>query len=56
MEYLKEIDSTKYVKLLQEGLRISPYEENEKRVISGKIVNVTYEEIDWKKNFGAMRN
>ena len=30
---------------------ISPYEENEKRVIGGKIVNVTYHTIDWAKNF-----
>ena len=31
----------------------SPYEENEKRVINGKIVDVTYRQIDWKKNFKA---
>lgn len=34
---------------------ISPYEENEKRVIGGKIVNVTYHKIDWKKNFAATK-
>lgn len=35
-------------------ISISPYEENEKRVIGGKIVNVTYRKIDWKKNFAAV--
>lgn len=31
----------------------SPYDESEKRVIGGKVVNVTYHTIDWKKNFAA---
>lgn len=34
-------------------IELSPYDENEKRVIDGKIVNVTWHTIDWKKNFVA---
>lgn len=32
-------------------VEISPYDENEKRVIDGKVVNVTYHAIDWAKCF-----
>lgn len=32
-------------------VEISPYDENEKRVINGKVVNVTYHAIDWAKCF-----
>ncbi len=32
---------------------ISPYDENEKRVIGGKIVNVTWHTIDWARCFNA---
>lgn len=32
-------------------VEISPYDENEKRVIGGKVVNVTYHAIDWAKCF-----
>ncbi len=34
-------------------IELSPYDENEKRVIGGKIVNVTWHTIDWKKNFAV---
>lgn len=30
-----------------DGIDISPFEENEKRVIGDEIVNVTYHKIDW---------
>lgn len=34
-------------------IELSPYEEYEKRVIGGKIVNVTYHAIDWRAVFDA---
>lgn len=52
-ERLKIINFAKRIRLRNKGLSISPYEENEKRVIGGKIVNITYRKIDWKKNFAA---
>lgn len=52
-EQLKRINFAERIRLGNEGLNTSPYEENEKRVISGKIVNVIYHKIDWAKNFAA---
>lgn len=50
-EQLKRINFAERIRLGNEYLSISPYEENEKRVIGSKIVNITYRKIDWKKNF-----
>lgn len=40
---------------LESGITISPYIENEQRVIDGKIVYVTYNAVDWRKNFDVSR-
>ena len=42
---------------IESGVTVSPYMEAEKRVVKGKVVYVTYNAIDWKKNFaGAPKN
>lgn len=38
------------------GVELSVYDTFEKRVINGKIVNVTYHNIEWQKCFQAARD
>ena len=38
------------------GVELSVYDTFEKRVLNGKIVNVTYHNIEWQKCFQAARD